>query len=170
MKFHEAFEMMKSGAKMKLPHWGGYWYWDAQRQTIIIHTKDGEELDIRETDRVEYTLNNLLSDDWQPATTENCPELGGRATFCFGKAIELMKRGHLVARIGWNGKGMAVAYQPGYPDGIPCNQNTAKTWHMPEGTLFKCNPYLQLRCADGTYQMWVASQTDILSDDWEIVE
>ena len=88
----------------------------------------------------------------------------------FGKALQKAKEGFLIAREGWNGKGMAVAYQPGYPDGIPCNRNTSQTWHIPEGGLFRCRPYLQFRCADGTYQMWVASQTDILADDWYVVD
>lgn len=42
MKFSKAFELMKHGEKVKLPSWGGYWYWDGSRKTIIIHTKDGE--------------------------------------------------------------------------------------------------------------------------------
>ena len=49
MKFSKAFELMKHGEKMKLPSWGGYWYWDDSRKTIIIHTKDGIEMDIRKT-------------------------------------------------------------------------------------------------------------------------
>ena len=88
----------------------------------------------------------------------------------FGLAIEAAKKGARIARRGWNGKGMSVAYQKGYPDGIPCNKNTAEAWGMKEGELFKCNPYLQMRCADGSFQMWVASQSDILADDWYIVD
>ena len=88
----------------------------------------------------------------------------------FGLAIEAMKKGFRVARYGWNGKNMSVAYQKGYPDGIPCNKNTAEAWGMQEGELFKCRPYLQMRCADGTFQMWLASQSDVLADDWYIVE
>lgn len=88
----------------------------------------------------------------------------------FSEALEAVKDGELIAREGWNGKGMAVAYQQGYPIGIPCNQNTAETWKIQPGTVFKCRPYLQMRCADGTYQMWVASQTDLLADDWYLVE
>lgn len=90
--------------------------------------------------------------------------------FDFGDAIWFMKNGHRVARKGWNGKGMSVAYQKGYPDGIPCNKNTAQAWGMEEGELFRCRPYLQMRCADGTFQMWVASQTDILAEDWYTVD
>lgn len=88
----------------------------------------------------------------------------------FGLAIEAAKMGKRIARKGWNGKNMSVAYQKGYPDGIPCNKNTAEAWGMEEGELFKCRPYLQMRCADGTFQMWLASQSDILEDDWYIVE
>ena len=88
----------------------------------------------------------------------------------FGLALEAAKMGKRIARRGWNGKGMSVAYQKGYPDGIPCNKNTAEAWGMEEGELFKCNPYLQMRCADGSFQMWTASQSDILADDWYIVE
>ena len=87
----------------------------------------------------------------------------------FGSAIEEMKSGKRVARKGWNGKGMALAYQEGYPDGMPCNSNTAKAWGMTEGDMFFCRSYIQMRCADGTFQMWTASQTDILADDWYIV-
>ena len=69
MKFSEAFEKMKSGAKVKLPSWGGYWCWDAEKETIMMHCrpqdadKPGDVLDIREMQRVEYTLKNILSDD-----------------------------------------------------------------------------------------------------------
>lgn len=84
MKFDEALKKMKEGAKVKLPSWGGYWYWDAEKETVMIQCrpqdgKVGELLDIRETDRVEYTLSNVLSDEWIVATDENCQVLGGEA-------------------------------------------------------------------------------------------
>lgn len=88
----------------------------------------------------------------------------------FGLAIEAMKKGKKVARAGWNGKGMFVVYQKGYPDGIPCNLQTAKVWGMNEGDLFKCNPYLQIKCADGSHTMWVPSINDMLAEDWTIKE
>jgi hypothetical protein len=87
----------------------------------------------------------------------------------FGGAVEAMKAGAKCARVGWNGKGMFVVYQKGYPEGIPANKNTAEAFGMQEGELFKVRPYLQMRCADGTHQMWLASQSDILEEDWVIV-
>lgn len=88
----------------------------------------------------------------------------------FGLAIEAAKKGKKISRRGWNGKGMYVIYRTGYPEGIPCNKNTADAVGIPEGTLFKVRPYLQMKCVDDTFQMWLASQSDILADDWYIVE
>lgn len=87
----------------------------------------------------------------------------------FGLAIEAVKKGHRIARTGWNGNGMFVVYQKGYSEGIPCNKQTAEAWGMNEGDLFICNPYLQIKNVNGSHSMWVASINDILADDWEIV-
>lgn len=88
----------------------------------------------------------------------------------FGIALEALKNGHKVARKGWNGKGMFVVYQKGYPDGIPCNKQTAKAWGLNEGDLFVCNPYLQIKNVNGSHSMWVPSINDCLAEDWYIVE
>ena len=100
MTFSEAFKAMKAGAKVKLPSWGGYWFWDAEKQSIMMQCRpkdtdkgQGDLLDIRETQRVEYTLSNILSDEWLIADETNCPVLGGEATFGFGDAIKYVKRG-----------------------------------------------------------------------------
>ena len=39
MKFNDAFIAMKRGAKVKLPSWGGYWYWDTDKETIMIQCR-----------------------------------------------------------------------------------------------------------------------------------
>ena len=111
MTFKEAFEAMKHGAKVKLPGWNGYWCWDDEKQTIMIHCRpkdsdkgQGDVLDIRETQRVEYTFMHTQRDDWMIADENNCGVLGGQSTFGFGDAIRYLKRGLKVARKGWNGK------------------------------------------------------------------
>ena len=88
----------------------------------------------------------------------------------FGKALEALKNGKKVAREGWNGKGMFIVYQKGYPNGIPCNKQTAEAWGMNEGDLFKCNPYLQIKNVDGSHSMWAPSVNDCLAGDWIVVE
>lgn len=61
MNFSEAFALMKRGEKVKLPSWAGYWYWSKEKQTIIMHTKDGVDMDIRETQIPDYTFGNIAS-------------------------------------------------------------------------------------------------------------
>ena len=87
----------------------------------------------------------------------------------FGLALEAVKMGHKISRVGWNGKGLFVVYQKGYPEGIRCNKQTADAWGMQEGDLFKCEPYLQINTVDGSHAMWVPSIRDCLADDWMIV-
>jgi Protein of unknown function (DUF2829) len=88
----------------------------------------------------------------------------------FGKALDQAKNGEKIFRLGWNGKGMFAVYQKGYPDGIPCNKQTAEAWGLKEGDLFKVRPYLQLRTAQGDHAMWTPTTSDTLADDWEIIK
>lgn len=60
--FKEALELMKQGKKVKYPHWGGFWYWDNTKGTIIMHTKDNEDIDLFDTQRKDYTLNYIAND------------------------------------------------------------------------------------------------------------
>lgn len=88
----------------------------------------------------------------------------------FGVALECVKQGLKITRKGWNGKGLFVVYQKAYPEGIPCNKQTAEAWGMNEGDLFKCEPYLQINTVDGSHAMWVPSIRDCLAEDWVIVK
>lgn len=87
----------------------------------------------------------------------------------FGEALIALKEGKRLTRKGWNGKNLSVVYQKGYPEGIPCNQNTAEAWGLEPGDLFKCEPYLQISTVDGSHAMWVPSIRDCLAEDWEVV-
>ena len=87
----------------------------------------------------------------------------------FGEALKKVREGGKIIRTGGNGKGMFVVYQKGYPNGIPCNKQTAEAWGMKEGDLFKCEPYLQIKTVDGSHAMWVPSIRDILADDWDYI-
>jgi len=69
----------------------------------------------------------------------------------FGHAIEAMKAGDRVARSGWNGKNMWIAIQtPGEPSKMK-------------------KPYIYMRPVDGEFVPWLASQTDMLANDWQVV-
>jgi len=88
----------------------------------------------------------------------------------FGQALEVLKQGKKVSRSGWNGKGMWIVHQKGYPDGIAINKNTAEATGLLEGTICKFMPYIMMFTADGAFVPWLASQTDLLSEDWGVVQ
>jgi hypothetical protein len=87
----------------------------------------------------------------------------------FSDALRACKAGKKIARAGWNGDGMFVVYQRGYPDGIPINSNTALATGIAEGTVRRFRPYLMMHTADGSFVPWVASQSDLLEEkDWYV--
>ena len=87
----------------------------------------------------------------------------------FGEALDLLIEGEALSRTGWNGYGQFVVYQKAYPEGIKCNKQTAEAWGLEEGDVYKCEPYLQIKLSNGSHAMWVPSITDILADDWYVV-
>lgn len=159
MNFKEALKNMKKGIPMKLPSWGGYWCWDDEAKTIIMYTKDNQRLDIRETQMVEYTLTNVLSNEWISANGENCSILGGTPTFGFDYAIKYLKRGHKVKRQGWNAEGQYIMLIDPYH-----NENFVLT--ETENILGTLYPYTAIKTNYNAIVPWVASMTDMLAEDW----
>lgn len=170
MEFKQALELMKQGKKVIRPHWSGYW--QLENGNIIMHLKDGKTMDVRETKDSLYTFSSMAADDWEIADKENSKLLNGELikTFQFGEAVRELKSGKKVCRAGWNGKGMWAVMQKGYPYGININQNTAEATGIPEGTLMKFRPYFMLFTAQGDFAHWVPSGSDILAEDWMIVD
>ena len=88
----------------------------------------------------------------------------------FDWAIQQLKAGCKVQRKGWNGKGMFITLQQGSTvDGELMRNAPAKEFY----TGKKCNiaPHIDMKAADDTYVVgWLASQTDMLADDWQIAE
>lgn len=87
----------------------------------------------------------------------------------FSKALLDLKDGKKLAREGWNGHGMWIVLQKGYPDGIGINDNTSVATGLEAGTVCIFRPYLMMWTADSEFVPWVASQTDLLAEDWHIV-
>ncbi len=70
----------------------------------------------------------------------------------FGHAITALKAGHKVGREGWNGKGLWLELQ------------------RPDEHSKMSLPYIYMYTASGDQVPWLASQTDMLAEDWLIVE
>jgi len=164
MKFSEALKAMKEGHRVKLPSWAGYWEYEADGDRIWMHCKGGEVLEIRQTERLSYTLENICSDEWVIADEANTPELGGVATFHFGEAIKYLKRGLKVARSGWNGKNQYVELATNITY-VNADSGITNVMHNNIGSKA-----LAFVGTSGVQLGWLASQADMLADDWYIVE
>jgi len=122
---------------------------------------------------VQYTDNYV---SWSPA--EQFEEAYRKTNeMTFGLALEAMHKGHKVARTGWNGKGMFIVLMP--PLYLPpfntsdtarkVNDRTAK-W-IGEDKPLDCQPYFAMYTATKQWQPgWLASQADMLAEDWVIDE
>lgn len=89
----------------------------------------------------------------------------------FGLAIEALKAGKRVARAGWNGKGMWLALQPGSVITPEQARSGAAKGRANEGaTSITILPHIDMRAADGSVVVgWLASQTDMLAEDWQVI-
>ena len=83
----------------------------------------------------------------------------------FGKAIESLKQGEKVARAGWNGKGMFLYYVP--ENKYPYTTEAGRAIADEQG-LVNYGAYIAMKTAQGNVVPWLASQTDVLAEDWVI--
>jgi hypothetical protein len=84
----------------------------------------------------------------------------------FGDALAALKDGKLVAREGWNGKGMFLFLVPGSTFKV----NRAPLLGIyPEGKQIDYHAHIDMRTATGEIVPWLCSQTDALAEDWCIL-
>ena len=91
----------------------------------------------------------------------------------FGHAVELLKGGHRVAREGWNGKGMWLTMvHPDDDANVPPRPAYAvyAVAGIVDDATNGCLPWIGMKTADNKFVPWLASQTDVLAEDWQIVE
>ena len=143
-------------------------------QKQIKELLENEEMEVNES---EY-LKQLIEMEQQN-------KLSG---LTFGEAIEDMKKGKAVSRSGWNGKGMLIyivngnvavnnKQYVGTDEGEtstditgPIEGISSKLFNLGDyGTVTRL-PHINMKAATGsTVTGWLASETDILSEDWGIV-
>lgn len=85
----------------------------------------------------------------------------------FGDAIRVLKNGGRVARDGWNGVGMFLYLVPGSTFAV---NRPPLLGIYPEGHVVTYRSHIDMVTADGSAVPWVASQTDILADDWRSLD
>ena len=84
----------------------------------------------------------------------------------FGDALKALKAGSNVARTGWNGKGMFVYFVPA--SSYPAQTGAAKA-HFGDDSMVPYSAYVAMKTADDKVVPWLASQTDVLAEDWAIL-
>ena len=77
----------------------------------------------------------------------------------FGQALDHLKEGDRVCRAGWNGKGMWLALV-----GEGVYDVGSRTMRGADRLL----PWIGMKTADNGFVPWLASQTDILAEDWTL--
>lgn len=137
MKFGDVIYTLFRGSKIKLPEWEGYWEWDAEKRTVMMHCNKDTVIDIRNSDDMMFTLTNIAREDWQYANATNT-ELLKNETFSSQEALVLMVKGEKVRRKAWS-------------SGV---------------YLFLKDNISTIHLADGTEQEYQLSILDVSTVDW----
>ena len=94
---------------------------------------------------------DTIDPDYDEMRAEAVPR--GDVVACdFSTALALLKAGHCVSRLGWNGPGQWIHLQ------------------VPDRGSYMTEPYLYIKNTQGGRIPWLASQGDLLSSDWFVVE
>lgn len=122
---------------------------------LVEHTDGGKPNDSRHVGYISWSPKEQFDNAYRET-----------AGLTFGMAIEALKLGKKVARAGWNGKGMWLALIQGDMWGIGGHA----PYDTPGGDHITHSQFIAMRTADCKFVPWLASQTDVLAEDWSIVE
>lgn len=166
MKYCDIQDALMAGKKVKLSNWkNAYWYYDQERDEIMNHFEDAESnQDVPIAALFPRDLVWVMKDNWE--VVDDDQQKVPADTYSFGDAMNFLKGGKKVARKGWNGKNMflflATDIEFHTEADLSCVSNL-------EGDLTL--PAIVMKTADDRFCVgWLASQTDMLSDDWYTVE
>ena len=133
-----------------------YWY-DRENEKIMWdgHLGEGEEV---KGYALENFIDNVLGGSWEPGERRDDYYFG------FENAITYLKRGVKVKRKGWNGKNQYIQLAKGI------------SYETPEGEIVNCehkdigNKAIAFVRTSGVQMGWLASQSDMLAEDWTFAE
>lgn len=158
MDFQEAKQELEKGNKVKLPEWIGYWF--KKDGKILVHSRTGD------------TLDTPFLDDYKNRTDWELTD-GSRD---FGGALIALKAGKLVARKGWNGKGMFIVKQIPATIGVDIIPRMTSLPQSVKNVLSNRNQAISYESqmlivnTEGRADSWVPSSSDCFAEDWEIVQ
>ena len=162
-KIGEKFAYEQAFEKMWMPY--GFWL----HKALADH--DNRLQPPSDDNKIEALAEKSKSEDLLAVSAVNptvdSQEQHQEPTMDFGYAVKMMKDGKRVSRIGWNGKGMFLFLVKGESVtraiedcyGNPSTKGTHKVLDA-----------IYMHTAQGDLVPWLASQTDVLAEDWQIVE
>lgn len=133
---------------------------------LVEYTDGSKPNDTRHAGYISWSPTEQFDNSYRPCNA-----------MTFGLAIEALKRGHRVARAGWNGKGMWIALSGSTTE--PRNIAWENFWSKQASAFARDEngggaevlPCILMKTADSRILMgWLASQTDMLAEDWQIVD
>ena len=147
----EKFAYEQAFEKMWMPY--GFWLHQALAEFDNFETSTGQD------EFLAGGLKQLCQANILPKTER----------LSFGDAVAALKEGLRVARSGWNGKGMFLYYVP--ENKYPASRNEHGTMvGVFEDDMVPYGAYIAMKTAQNNVVPWLASQTDVLAEDWQIVE
>lgn len=126
-------------------------------QGYLFENKELTSNDERHEGYISWLSKNEFEKIYHPCNSLN-----------FGDALNALKQGHKVTRSGWNGKGMWLILTKGRTiENIEPNSFYEKCGFEAPVVI---TSHIDMKAADGSMVVgWLASQTDMLAEDWQIL-
>lgn len=161
---HLGVKIIKS-APMTLGEYNNYRGW------TIPADEDPEKLGYLVEYAPDGNPNHKNHDGYISWTPKEAHDLAYRKTdgLTFGLAVEAMKKGLRIARQGWNGKGMFLYYVPENKYPASRNEHGTMLGVFPDD-MVPYGAYIAMKTAQENVIPWLASQTDVLAEDWCLVD
>lgn len=163
MKFNEVEKSLMEGKKVKLASWkNAYWHYDKEKDTIMNHFEEDGSPEVPIAELFPHFLIWMTRDTWEVVGEESAAVPSD--TYSFGDAINFLKAGKKVARKGWNGKNQYIQIATGI------------SYKAASGEVVNCehdaigNKAIAFVGTSGVQMGWLASQADMLAEDWYVVE
>jgi hypothetical protein len=154
MKYAEVEPALQAGKKIKLSPWkNAYWY--MKDGVLVNHDEEGFECPTKELFPHDFMW--VMSEKWE-VVGEETPDDNNPFYCSFGIALVHLKKGKKVARKGWNGKRQYIQLA------------TYISYMTADGQVMHCDHNAIAFVGTSGVQMgWLASQADMLAEDWYIL-
>lgn len=123
---------------------------------LVEYIDGGSSNDPRHKGYISWSPIDVFRNSYQPLSKMS-----------FSHALEMLKAGEPVARVGWNGKGMFLYLVPAQSYPV---QTQIAARYFGVGAMVPYGAYIAMKTADGNVVPWLCSQTDMIAEDWMVIQ